>query len=69
LWASVVAAPLSFLFRLNKDDRTLELPEDPSIGAAFQRNALRQCAHNTHTHTAAPTLSHRAFLVFAFFVR
>jgi hypothetical protein len=30
--------------RLNKDDRMLELPEDPSIGAAFQRHKLRECA-------------------------
>ena len=30
--------------RLNKDDRTLEMPEDPAIGAAFQQHKLRRCA-------------------------
>jgi hypothetical protein len=28
--------------RLNKDDRTLEMPEDPAIGAAFQQHKLRR---------------------------
>jgi hypothetical protein len=36
-------AAAAALFRLNKDDRMGELVEDPSIGAAFQQNALRRC--------------------------
>ena len=47
--------------RLNKDDRTLEMPEDPAIGAAFQQHKLRRsaCVVRSRTRSVARARSLR----------